>query len=91
MQSIRRRISRIVMVLALIVAVSTAVLLALPYQRELRIARAIEARNGDVVRNTCQPSWIPPSVQNRWSFLYRIQRVSLPDTGQRSKDNRGLR
>jgi len=55
----------------LVAAVSTAVFVGMPYQREQRIAGEMQAVGGRVEFRDSEPNWIPHSIQERVPFLKR--------------------
>ena len=59
----------------LLVAVSGVLIVWMPYQREQRIARMIQADGGGVGVRYCGPDWIPESIVDRLPFLKRITSV----------------
>jgi hypothetical protein len=69
---IRGNAVQIVIGAVLVAAVSIAVFVWMPYQKELRIARAIDASGGRVEWKFCGPDWIPSFIQNGVPFLSRI-------------------
>lgn len=77
---IRRHSVRIVGGAVLVTAVSIAVFVWMPYQRELRIARKIEAVGGKVDFQFCGPSWIPQLIRKTVPLFDRIQYVNLHGT-----------
>ena len=74
-QFLRRHFVRIVIGAVLVVVVYGMLIVWMPYQREQRIARKIEAQGGDVAFQYAGPIWIPQSVQDRLPYLDRICRV----------------
>ena len=75
---IRRHFVRIVIGTVMMAAVYGAMLVWMPYQRELRIARKIEAVGGRVSWGYFGPTWFPRSIQNTPLFFDRIDSVGLP-------------
>lgn len=74
-QFLRRHFVRIVMAVVLMAAVYGVVSVYATYQRELRIAKAIESHGGGVFFLFVGPGWIPQTLQNRLPFLDRICQV----------------
>lgn len=77
-QSLRRYAAGIVIGAVLMVAVYGAISVSMPYRRELRIQREIEAYGGRALFLYCGPSWVPPFIQNRLPWYDRILIVDLP-------------
>lgn len=59
----------------LLLAVGGVLVVWMPYQREQRIARMIQADGGGVGFRYCGPDWIPESVVDRLPFIKRITGV----------------
>lgn len=68
---------RIVIGAVLVASASIAVFSWVPYQREQRIARKIEAFDGTVVWQYNGPKWIPKAVHDRLRLWHRIESVGL--------------
>ena len=76
-QFLRRHFVRIVIGAVLAVAVSGLLSVWMPYQRDQRIAREIEAHGGQVVFRYAGPDWIPNSVRDRVTLFSRVRQVDL--------------
>jgi len=76
-QFLRRHAVRIVIGTVLVMAVYGALLVWVPYQREQRIAKEMEAYGGIVEWQYFGPNWIPPSIQERLRFCNRIVAVTI--------------
>ena len=65
------------MILLGIIQVIQTVMLAVPYQRELRIAHQIESAGGMVVWSDRVPAWIPGFVRPSFFLWKRIQNAEF--------------
>lgn len=79
---IRRHFVRIVIGAVLVAAVYGALLVCVPYQREQRIAREIEAIGGDAQIEYLGPSWVPQIIQEWLPWWNRIRVVNLQEFAQ---------
>ena len=77
---IRRNVVRIVIGAVLVMAVYGALLVWVPYQREQRIAKEIQAYGGEVGFQYCGPTWIPKFMRDRTTLFSRATYLSLDDT-----------
>jgi hypothetical protein len=77
----RRRTVQIAIAFVLSVALFGFLLVWMPYQREMRIARKIKASVGDVeIRFECYgPAWLDPWVQRNLVVFDRIQSIYLTE------------
>ena len=73
----RRHFVRIVIVTVLVAAVSTIVVVWLPYLREQRVARKVEAHGGAVAFDYVGPTWVPPALEDRLPIWNRVGIVIL--------------
>ena len=76
-QFVRRHFARIVIGAVLVVVVSTIVFVWLPYLREQRVARKIEAHGGYVSFEYVGPTWVPLALENRLPIWNRVDAVIL--------------
>lgn len=74
---IRRYSVRIMIGMVLVVAVSIAVFVWVPYQREQWIAHKILDYGGEADFEYCGPAWVPKSIQEKLLPLRRINSVML--------------
>jgi len=77
---IRRCFVRIVIGAVLMAAVYAAVLVWMPYQREQRIVKEIEACRGKVNWQYFSPDWIPQSMRERTTLFNRVTCLHLDNT-----------
>ena len=83
---LRRYSVRIVIGFVLATLVFGAMLVWMPYQRELRIAHKLDDRRGLVEFQYCGPNWIPKSIRERTPIFNRIRHIGYsgvisPDGG----------
>ncbi len=74
---IRGNAARIAIGTAMMTAVSIAVFIWMPYQRELGIARKIASPHVTVQWSYCGPFWIPQSAWDCLPFFHRVNFVGL--------------
>ena len=77
---IRRYFVRIVIGAVLVAMVYGALLVWVPYQREQRIAKEIEAYGGKFGYQYFGPKWIPQSMRDRATLFIRITALDLRNT-----------
>ena len=76
-QFVRRHFVRIVIGAVLVAVVSTIVFVWMPYRREQRVARKVEAHGGAVAFDYVGPSWVPPALEDRLPIWNRVGVVIL--------------
>ena len=76
-EAIRKHSVKIAIGIVSLVAISTAVIVLMPYQRELRIAKKIESRGGYAVFDFHGPDWFPDAIKYKLPFWNRIDFVIL--------------
>jgi len=74
---IRAHVGQMVIGAVLLVAVLSAVLVLLPYQRELQIARKINSLGGSIGYGYGGPSSVPQSIRDRVILFDRMYTVTL--------------
>jgi hypothetical protein len=77
MQFIRRSGVRAAIGVVLVAVLYGGVAVLMPYHREQRIARRIEAVGGKVDFQFCGPNWIPQSVLDAMPLCARIRYVNI--------------